>query len=336
MRRKRSIGLFVLPILITLWAFSGASFAYTLSLETYALDDQVTQDTEFEEGEAFYVDIVLDDPTMVAGCAFTLTYDQAFFTAPTTSAEGVSSEIWGTFPFTFVQGEVTTDTHRENNQVGEGKILFSGAAINEVTGGGKYGSVGEVTLFRVKFLVNPGIAGGSTSISLVQTELLNEAAGWGSGTTPEPVPLLTGAVAQGGDGFDNFDCSSPPCAFPVLLESLPAPVTASVDIVACVDGDADGLCDRYETNTGTFISPTDAGTDPANPDTDGDGMIDGWEVDNLLNPVLNDASEDSDGDGSTNLEEYECESDPNDPNSSCRRYLPFLNILLLGDEQPQE
>jgi len=47
------------------------------------------------------------------------------------------------------------------------------------------------------------------------------------------------------------------------------------------------------------------GTDPRNPDTDGDGMPDGWEVTHGLDPLNSaDAHEDWDNDGLTNLEEY--------------------------------
>jgi len=46
-----------------------------------------------------------------------------------------------------------------------------------------------------------------------------------------------------------------------------------------VDADQDLLVDEYETDTGTFVSPTDTGTDPGDPDTDGDGVLDGIEVD---------------------------------------------------------
>ena len=44
------------------------------------------------------------------------------------------------------------------------------------------------------------------------------------------------------------------------------------------DSDGDGLSDSVETNTGTYVSPTDTGTDPNNADTDGDGVSDGAEV----------------------------------------------------------
>lgn len=44
------------------------------------------------------------------------------------------------------------------------------------------------------------------------------------------------------------------------------------------DADQDLLPDAVETNTGTFTNASDTGTDPNNPDTDGDGYLDGIEV----------------------------------------------------------
>jgi len=44
------------------------------------------------------------------------------------------------------------------------------------------------------------------------------------------------------------------------------------------DSDQDLLTDDVETDTGIYVSPTDTGSDPNNPDTDGDGVIDGTEV----------------------------------------------------------
>ncbi|HYI60570.1 MAG TPA: hypothetical protein VEW93_02065 [Acidimicrobiales bacterium] len=51
------------------------------------------------------------------------------------------------------------------------------------------------------------------------------------------------------------------------------------------DTDGDGLPDALETDDGTYTSASDAGTDPANPDTDNDGISDGEEV--LGRPGLN-------------------------------------------------
>ncbi|HET6604762.1 MAG TPA: hypothetical protein VFG21_11240 [Xanthomonadaceae bacterium] len=44
------------------------------------------------------------------------------------------------------------------------------------------------------------------------------------------------------------------------------------------DRDGDGIPDCAETHTGRYVDITDTGTDPDNPDTDGDGLSDGDEV----------------------------------------------------------
>ncbi len=69
------------------------------------------------------------------------------------------------------------------------------------------------------------------------------------------------------------------------------------------DDDGDGLSNADEYNT--------YGTAPGNPDTDGDGMPDGWEFQygfNPLNPA--DGSSDYDGDGVSNAVEYLQGRDP--------------------------
>jgi len=68
------------------------------------------------------------------------------------------------------------------------------------------------------------------------------------------------------------------------------------------DDDNDGLLDIDETNTGTYVSPGDTGTNPLIADTDGDGVNDGLEVaantdptDSSSTPVLNDGDANNDG-----------------------------------------
>jgi len=52
-------------------------------------------------------------------------------------------------------------------------------------------------------------------------------------------------------------------------------------VAPVADTDGDDLPDVFETNTGVYLSPSDAGTDPSDPDTDGDSPVPGLP-DNVL------------------------------------------------------
>lgn len=97
------------------------------------------------------------------------------------------------------------------------------------------------------------------------------------------------------------------------------------------DTDNDILLDGEEdTNYDGIFDPGE--TNPCDPDTDDDQMPDGWEVQYYLNPLINDASEDADGDGYSNLEEYRGQSDPRDGDSlPILRSMPWIQFLLLFD-----
>jgi streptogramin lyase len=88
------------------------------------------------------------------------------------------------------------------------------------------------------------------------------------------------------------------------------------------DTDDDGLSDGIEINT--------YGTDPTKTDTDDDGMPDGWEVQYGLDPLINDASGDADGDGYTNLEEYNTGRVPNIPDVATPTFSPAPGIYTSG------
>jgi hypothetical protein len=60
----------------------------------------------------------------------------------------------------------------------------------------------------------------------------------------------------------------------------------------------------------TDLQEYQEGTNPTLKDTDGDGMPDGWEIKYSLNPLVNDATSDADGDGITNLQEDLNGTDP--------------------------
>ena len=67
-------------------------------------------------------------------------------------------------------------------------------------------------------------------------------------------------------------------------------------------------------------------------DSDFDGMDDDWEENNGLNSTVNDAQEDPDGDGMTNIEEYLEYSDPQNEEDSQRvidnRMLVFIGVAI--------
>jgi hypothetical protein len=88
------------------------------------------------------------------------------------------------------------------------------------------------------------------------------------------------------------------------------------------DSDNDGLLDDdevgYDGDVNVYnpydplTNPFGTDTDATKQDTDGDGMPDGWEVGHSLDPLVDDAGLDPDGDTLANLEEYQNGSDPHD------------------------
>jgi hypothetical protein len=82
---------------------------------------------------------------------------------------------------------------------------------------------------------------------------------------------------------------------------------------------------------GCNVADTDTDNDGTPDFNDDDGMPDVWEIQNELNPLFNDASDDSDMDGKANLREYESVTDPNDPSSYPPRAIPWVPLLLLDE-----
>ncbi len=90
------------------------------------------------------------------------------------------------------------------------------------------------------------------------------------------------------------------------------------ELILIQDSDGDGIIDEIdvcdETNDGEVVDTNGCSADPE--DGDGDGMPDGWEEENGLDPDdPTDATEDPDQDNFDNLEEYQGDSDPRDSNS---------------------
>ena len=77
-------------------------------------------------------------------------------------------------------------------------------------------------------------------------------------------------------------------------------------VFTSADSDGDGLSDYDEQNAdgSPDYRPGDTDTDINNPDSDNDGIQDGYEVGNGLNPLVNDALADFDQDGCNNFSEW--------------------------------
>ena len=102
------------------------------------------------------------------------------------------------------------------------------------------------------------------------------------------------------------------------------------------DSDGDGLLDGGESNSGVYGGPGDPGSDPLDPDTDGDGLSDGEEVALENGYSTNPLAVDTDGDGASDPDELEAGSDPTDADSIppltglLSAYWPMDQIINLG------
>jgi len=102
------------------------------------------------------------------------------------------------------------------------------------------------------------------------------------------------------------------------------------------DSDNDGVENSID-NCPSVPNPDQTDTDKdgdgnvCDPDDDNDGMPDEWEIANFLDPLLDDAHDDADEDGYTNLEEYLAGTDPNNPASHPIQAMPWIPLLLLDE-----
>lgn len=86
------------------------------------------------------------------------------------------------------------------------------------------------------------------------------------------------------------------------------------------DGNLNGEFDEfriYDTvlTADQIFASRASGPDTLPEDSDGDGMPDAWEIAHGLDPAVNDANQDKDNDGLTNIEEYRRSTNPNNPDT---------------------
>lgn len=112
-------------------------------------------------------------------------------------------------------------------------------------------------------------------------------------------------------------------------------ITRDFALEKSVDSDRDGIpnsCDAFPDDINEWLDTDEDGTgNHSDPDDDNDGMPDEWELKYTLNPFVDDATDDPDADGWSNIMEYEGDTDPTDPNSHPSKAMPWMPMILLDD-----
>ena len=153
-------------------------------------------------------------------------------------------------------------------------------------------------------------------------------------TWTAPAALNANAATDSGDDGDpriTTDGAGSWVAVWTSNDSLDSTIGTDVDALFATgsgpDTDGDGLSDGAEVNV--------YGTDPLDPDDDGDGLSDGAEVNVYGTDPLD---PDSDGDGFSDGDEVIVGADPNDPNSTLVGFDPVaaLGTNAATDSEPTE
>lgn len=164
-----------------------------------------------------------------------------------------------------------------------GDVTYSGAQTGTI-----YVVVSNTTLARTQLLAAPG--------PYAFTNLPTLSNYW----------IRAFRDSSGNGAQDTWEASGAFAGNPLLLTND----EDSADVALTdptTDTDHDGLTDYEE----IYLHHTD----PYDDDTDDDLMPDGWEVDHLLNPLVDDAADDAEGDFVPNLQEYRLNLDPQDLDS---------------------
>jgi len=175
------------------------------------------------------VDITVDDPSQIAGAAFTVLYDTEDLTLT-----GVSSTFFDTFANQGItQTSVTVDGETYTrplaiNDIPETGMMMGGTMIAAARV--QAGETTNSTLFTLTFDL-PGSFNGIYSIMIVPSTINNPAAGWNG----EPSPMLV-AAADPADPTIPLESAFP--EIPVINISPDTPITASITITGSTNFDS--------------------------------------------------------------------------------------------------
>jgi hypothetical protein len=169
---------------------------------------------------------------------------------------------------------------------------------------------------------NVQIVGGSSKTFFVVIQMTSNA------SSQTPATFLLTHVTESSSTVE--DAVADIALTPEFATNVASDITLAANTSS--DFDSDGLLDIHETDTGSWTSSTDTGTDPMSADTDGDGLLDGVETntgvfaggtDTGTNPL----DQDTDGDAYSDGAEVAAGTNPNDPASNPAGQIPTLGGL---------
>ena len=198
------------------------------------------------------------------------------------------------------------------------------------------GNIGGSTFFGPGWIPDPNNANHGEEVVFVNPFDVVAAAECGDGNT-DPGEECDDGNNTNGDGCEN-DCTITPATtttttVPATTTTTTVPPTTTTTTVppttttTTLPTTSTTSTSTTSTTSTTTLPPDLCPSDPnkTEPGTCGCGVAD---TDSDGDETADCVDTDVDGDGFTNIEETQCGSDPINPESKCRRGLPFLMLLL--------